>query len=328
MKRSILLILIICAIATSLLAQSTRILRGRVLNLQGAPFPEVRLSLAGYGTPRIQDNGEFQIELPASLTAVDITLEDSSRAVLAPYEGRLILPADPQAVVTVIVDQNERTAIAALMAERMLQLERVLAQNTGQRDSTLNELSGAVREILQLLKVDEAQLRETLELKRRRLDVLPEMMQTIEHYLIEVKDLRDVLIDLLPLAREGKEEAFNSLQLAIEEYNRAFVPLESNRERFQQAISIGWRGTEAELLRRDLDDVMNEALDHIHSTVKAAQPYFIEMQMAFRENPGRYNRKKGETAAGKLYELAQQLSGLIPALERQLRQFSLTVQKY
>lgn len=238
-------------------------LLGRVVDLSGAPVRDVRLRIVGHGEPEIFDSGEFQLQLSGRPPQVQVELMGSALEVIYPLDGVLAVPADTTVRVPIVVGESEREYINGLLADRFVRLEATLEQNGVGYDAALDSLGEGMRRVLELLELRESDLRASIERRRRQADVTPELLSTIDAYVLEIKDLRDAFRLVASLAAENAG-AVDALRLAVQEYNAAFEALNNRRNAFQAEIGALWEGPEAEGLARDLADVYTEAVEEIH----------------------------------------------------------------
>jgi len=250
-------------LASPLAAQGTTRLLGRVVNVAGNPVRDVRLRIVGQGEPEITDSGEFQLEVSSERGEVEVTVIEGGLEVLYPLHGRLAVPADASTRVTVVVGEPERTYINDLLATRFVQLEATLKRNGVSYDASVDSLSAEVRQVIQLLKIREEDLRQSIELQKRQSDIKPELLRTIDAYVLELKDLRDAFELVVPYA-PANVEAVKTLQRAMADYSAAFEALNNNRNAYLSGIRSYWAEAQAEGLRRDLDDVYTDAIEDIH----------------------------------------------------------------
>lgn len=249
--------------ASPLHGQETTRLLGRVVDVAGTPVRDIRLRIVGHGEPEIFDSGEFQLQLSGRPAQVQIEVIDGRLAVLYPTDGMIAVPADPTVRVPIVVGKSERDYINDVLAARFVQLESTLNDNGVGYNASLDSLGDGMRRILELLELQESDLRASIEQRRRQADVKPELFETIDAYILEVKDLRDAFGLVASLAAENAG-AIVTLQTAVQEYNAAFEALNNSRNAFQSSIRSLWSDSEAEGLTRDLADVYTEAVEEIH----------------------------------------------------------------
>ncbi|HEX6558279.1 MAG TPA: hypothetical protein VF021_02435 [Longimicrobiales bacterium] len=257
------LLLFLCT-ASSLHAQTTTRLLGKVVDLAGQPVGNVRLRITGHGEPEVFNSGEFELQLSGRPAQVEVQLIDApGLQVLYPPKGMLAVPADGAVRSAVVVGKTDRAYINDMLAARFVQLGSTLRQNGVRDAAAIDSLSDSVRRIIQLLGLREDSLRNSIELQSQQAAIKPALFKTFDTYLLEAKDLRDAFKLVTSFAARDRS-AVQALQQAVEEYNAAFQALNNNRNAFQSNIRSYWRGAAAEGLTRDLADVYTEAVEEIH----------------------------------------------------------------
>lgn len=252
--------------STSIAAQGTTRLLGRVVDLEGNAVRDIRLRVVGHGEPEVFDSGEFELQLSGRPAQVEVTVIGDELEVLYPLRGQVAVPQDANVRVPVVVGRPERALINDVLAARFVQLESTLQRNGVRYDAAVEGLGEDVRRIVELLELKEADLRSSIELRRKQTDVKPALLRTFDAYLLELKDLKDAFRLVLPYAA-GNRGALEALQRAVLEYNAAFEAVNNNRNAFMTGIRSFWERERAEGLERDLADVYTEILEEIQRPV-------------------------------------------------------------
>jgi hypothetical protein len=255
--------LLVATVAAPLHAQLTTRLRGRIVDVQGAPVRDVRVRIVGHGEPEILDSGEFELQLSGRPTQVEIALIGTALEVLYPINRQVAIPVDPAVRIPIVVGKSDRAYINDMLAARFVQLGATVRQNSVRSDASLDSLSEGIREIIRRLGINETEIRESIEAQKRQADIKPDLLRTWDRYILEAKDLRDAFRLVVDFAARNRG-AVMTLQTAVQEYNAAFDSLNNRRNAFQSNITSYWRGAVAEGLQRDLADVYSEAIETIH----------------------------------------------------------------
>ena len=259
-------LLLLAAGPASLAAQATTRLLGRVVDLDGNAVRDIRLRVVGHGEPEVMDSGEFELQLSGRPAQVDVSVVGGGLEVLYPLRGQVAVPRDASVRVPLVVGRPERALINDVLAARFVQLESTLQRNGVRYDAAVEGLGEDVRRIVELLELKEADLRNSIELRRKQTDVKPALLRTFDTYLLELKDLRDAFRLVLPFAVANRG-ALEALQQAVLEYNAAFEAVNNDRNAFLTGIRSYWAPERAEGLERDLADVYTEVLEEIHKPV-------------------------------------------------------------
>lgn len=255
--------LLLLAAPVPLPAQATTRLLGRVVDLEGNAVRDIRLRVVGHGEPEVFDSGEFELQLSGRPAQVEVAVVGGELEVLYPLRGIVAVPRDAGVRVPVVVGRPERALINDVLAARFVQLESTLQRNGVRYDAAVEGLGEGVRRIVELLELKEADLRSSIEQRRRQTDVKPALLRTFDAYLLELRDLRDAFRLVLPYAVQNRG-ALDALQQAVLEYNAAFEAVNNNRNAFLTGVRSFWAPERAEGLERDLADVYTEVLEEIH----------------------------------------------------------------
>jgi hypothetical protein len=303
------------------------VLRGRVVTLEGRPATDAQLQIVGHAaTLAIRTpSGEFEQALAGSPAQVVVSAVAGSLDVLYPPDGIVPVPRDESVHVTIVVGRPQRSEISDLLAERLLRLETTLRSNGVLFDAASDSLGGDLHRILARLEVKEDDLRQRVAFQREQAATIPEVLATVDAYIREVKDLRNALRDLGPLAA-GDANAAAALDTALVEYNASYAVLNDNRRAYESKILSYWSDEAGERLNKHLADVYFEAIDNIHrALVLPINPSLIALQQ--RKVSSR--QKKDATAAfarfavqidTRIGPLEQRVGELREALQREMEQ--------
>lgn len=302
---------------------SPAVLRGRVVTIDGKPAPEAQLQLVGHAALLAirRPSGEFEQPLAGDPPQVEVAAVAGPLEVLYPPNGLLAVPRDDAVRVTVVVGRPEKMEISDMLAERLLRLETTLRDQGIRWDAGRDSLSDDVRRVLARLDVAEGDFRARVAFKREQAATVPEVLATIDAYIREAKDLRDLLGQFGPAAAKDRN-AVDGLQTALGEYNAAFTTLNDNRNAYESKILSYWTGERGERLLGQLADVYFEAVENIHQAlVLPLNPNVIALQ---RRKPSRRDR---DDATAAFVHAAAQLDPRIAALERRASELREALQR-
>jgi hypothetical protein len=242
----------------------TILLRGRVVAL-GRTLPDtLRIRFTGVGDPRMLRGGEFEIEIPANTSEVEVTTSDPAWSIVYPPSGRLPVPRGDARAVVVVGEPVEQT-IARALAERMRASQQILAAN-GLQAERLSGVEDGIQQILARLDLRVEDLRDEAARKQRQVEVYPEIAATIERYVAEAKDLNTTLSLLSPGAAKESEKIrgnlLDGMAEAVTSYSAAWDSIGSRRARFETEVEQFWE--EGPLLRRDLASFFDTVIEPLH----------------------------------------------------------------
>jgi hypothetical protein len=259
--RTLLLMAVVLLATADAARAQTRTLRGRIVALDRRPLEGVRLRLVGLGDPAVLGSGEFIYEIPAATQAVTVEVQDSTREVVYPVDGRIPVPAGDELITIVIGEPVTRTVTRAL-AERQLLAEQLLAGYGAQQDA-IGGLERGILQVLERLDVRDTELRDEKERLRRQGEVYPTISEVVEKFLLEASDLSGMLALFRQYVESNPRAAFQTLREYVEAYNAAYEKLLLERGALETAVEREWSA--GEVARRDLVDLYDD-LEQIHRT--------------------------------------------------------------
>ena len=259
-KASLLMALAALAVADGAAAQ-TRTLRGRIVALDRKPVENVLLRFVGLGDPAVLRSGEFTYEIPAATLALTVEVQDSTREVVYPIDGRIPVPAGDELVTIVIGEPVTRTVTRAL-AERQLLAEQILA-GYGAQQEAIGGLERGILQVLARLDVRDSDLYDEKERLRRQGEVYPTISEVVEKYLLEANDLSGMLALFRQYVESSPQEGFERLKEYVAAYNAAYEKLLLERGALESAVEREWSA--GAVARRDLVDLYDD-LEAIHRT--------------------------------------------------------------
>lgn len=257
---------------------STVELRGEVVSLvDSAPVTDVDLRLVGYGPLRITQSGAFVVEIPRGTREVQLTLvDDPTRAILYPVDGRLPVPNDEGTVVTIVVDRSMQDILAEELSRRFAQLEQVVQGQGQQYRASLSDVDSLLR---RALDAREDEFEASVAFHKEKLTVVPPLMEAVDHYVLEVEDMKDALRLFAPHASQDLA-AVLSLQAAMKEYNSAYVELNRLRNAAVSRVRSLWSGGEGERMAGLTEDFFHAAQALHEQYVLSLNDPFVTIQLA------------------------------------------------
>ena len=216
------------------LEAQTKVLRGRVVGLDGAPAPEARIRIVGAGEPVLFDSGEFELEIPAGDETVDVVSLVDELEVVYPPDGRVPVPVGDVHVVIIMDEPVVRTVTKAL-AERSRRLQNVLEDNS----QTLGSLESQVQELARLVGIREEDLRSELVLRERQAEHFPRIAATVRDFMLQARDLQSALA-IVGASTDNAQILRITIEEALVPYNDAFTELNNGSDGFIEVIEEYW----------------------------------------------------------------------------------------
>jgi hypothetical protein len=300
-------------------AQETTILRGEVLTRDGRPTEGVRLFLTGHPPEVvIRDGGIFSHPLTGSPTEVSARVAGSGDVgIIYPPGGRLAVPGDPSAVVTIIVGTSLGEGVLdAIEAQQELIRETLESRNVAPEaiESALEaDIEGLLQELTRMNRdlVSEAR-NEAEQAEARR-----EISATLTTYRRRLWDLLEVFQLLGPDTAIGPAEQF-SLRDAMTAYNQAFEALDTRRSSMVDDVRRYWPEDEFDALGASLESTLTLVLETFHGGVLDLNAALVVIQREINDgSPSDDDVRAAEEAVGRV---TSDLKERFPTLELALSQ--------
>lgn len=292
-------------------AQSTTVLRGRLVHVDGLPTGDVTVTLVGLGATATRGNGHFEAALPRGVAEVTLEVTGQAWVVLYPRGGRVPVPSDAATLVEIVVGQSVEAAALRLFAERHERLAAGLTAVGAGQEEIRGILTAFMHEVSERLDVDAAALAREVELQQKRVEHFPALSATVRRYLTEARDLTNTF-QLYGRDGFGDRAAYDGLHAAVQRYNEAFQTLTNERLAFEQQVAVFW---ESEELRSDLRALYDFALGDVHAMrVLPLNESLAAMRAA--QGSRRRDRRAAETAGSRIDAAVRDLNLALPELER------------
>ena len=257
-------------------AQVPVTLHGRVVDRDGAAI-SAAIELVGYGTPLVDPRtGAFEYTLSCSSRKdCDVTamvINDPELTVVSPFHGRVLLPANEEERVDIVVGTKE-----SVDARDTLATVQVYIEELGDRlESGTVAAAAEARELFERsvasLGVGAAEYADSVESHRDRSAIASELLAAASMYVVRVKDLRDRLKLLAELAGRGDDpnttssrNAMVSLANTGTQYNVAFGTIKTQQDAVIPRIRAYW-GDRRETVVQMVRSFFEQALTVIHET--------------------------------------------------------------
>lgn len=295
--------------------QTTWPLQGKVVTLDEKPVAHLRIRIEGITEFETKDNGEFTSEIAKGIKRIHLSILDTALVVLAPFNGIHEIPQDSNARLTIVVGKPEREAIKDLIAERIVQLERIIKRSGDSQISIADSLGQDIKKILGLLQLKEEDLRRQIEIERNRTLISAQIMPTVERYIFKLKDLAEAFIKFSSLVENGNRVAANSLNPPVKEYTEAFLELSNHREVFRQAIQNELPEDKTKDIVIRYDAFCLQACDEVHIDVRDnVNENLVLIAEAFGRK--QIDRNKLKTAADNLKAIGGKINRNLVSLEK------------
>jgi len=307
----IILILILPAIISAQTIQ----LRGKVIDVNKQPVKNLSIRFTSFGEAVTTGSGEFIITIPQNVNSVDIVIVNDTVQILYPVDVKILVPADPNFVTTVIVSGSENTGETGV-DESILKFNELesLLKEVG---TTNTELKAFLEKFIELeskrLEISETKLREEFERKDRRDVIFAEFSPVLKEYILRIKNLKTNFEMSFELAFVS-DPSVEYLNNAIRAYNPVFDTIYNNNDKWKNDIATSWNSVLAESfassVRYMIDEVHIPYVLQLNECIKTINE--IRLKIVSDEEKSEELKKEVRT---KVSTIMKSLEIKIPILE-------------
>lgn len=257
-----------CAVTLALLptegsALQATVFKGRLVVSPGAPpVTQMRIRLGTHGVVAPKADGSFVGVIPASATAILLTVETGSDKYQA-WHPRLAVavPKDTNLVTEVLVGPTVEASLQRLFAADAAQRTNAL-RALGVNDSLIVSLLQELRvEFAEQTKMRAQDLELAAATGAKRAEFFPVMSAAIERYVTKLHNLQ-LAFHYIAEQAFTNDSAFAHLRQAIVDYNPPFELIKAQRDSFVTYVKDYW-GSEA--LAGEMQSTLDFALADIHT---------------------------------------------------------------
>lgn len=258
---------LLLAIPVLLSAQSIQ-LRGKVINDDQKPVSNLQIRFTSYGEAVTTGSGEFLITIPQNVNILDVVIKDVSWQILYPVDAKIIVPADHNIPVTIIVSEVNNSGVKSMDESiiRYAELESLL-KNVG---ATNTELKSFLEKFIELeakkLEISETKLRQEFERKEKRDTIFTEISPILNEYILRINNLK-TNYEMYYEQAFVSNQAVEHLNYTIRAYNPVFDTIYYNQNKWQNDINSAWDA----VLSENFATSVNYMIDEIHT------PYILKL---------------------------------------------------
>ena len=258
---------LLLAIPVLLSAQSIQ-LRGKVINDDQKPVSNLQIRFTSYGEAVTTGSGEFLITIPQNVNILDVVIKDVSWQILYPVDAKIIVPADHNIPVTIIVSEVNNSGVKSMDESiiRYAELESLL-KNVG---ATNTELKSFLEKFIELeakkLEISETKLRQEFERKEKRDTIFTEISPILNEYILRINNLK-TNYEMYYEQAFVSNQAVEHLNNTIRAYNPVFDTIYYNQNKWQNDINSAWDA----VLSENFATLVNYMIDEIHT------PYILKL---------------------------------------------------
>jgi len=252
----------------AIISAQTIQLRGKVIDVNKQPVKNLSIRFTSFGEAVTTGSGEFVITIPQNVNSVDIVIVNDTIQILYPVDVKILVPADPNFVTTVIVSGSENTGETGV-DETILKFNELesLLKEVG---TTNTELKVFLEKFIELeskrLEISETKLREEFIRKDRRDEIFAEFSPALKEYLLRLKNLKTNFEMSYELAFFS-DSSVEYLNRAIRTYNPSFDMIYNNQNKWGNEIKSAWD----DVLSENFTIQVNYMIDEVHT------PYVLQL---------------------------------------------------
>lgn len=316
------LILLIPAIITAQTVQ----LRGKVIDVNKKPVKNLSIRFTSFGEAVTTGSGEFVITIPENVNSVDIVITDDTVQILYPVDVKILVPADPNFVTTIIVSGSENAG-EKRVDETIIKFGELesLLKEVG---TTNTELKKFLEKFIELeskrLEISEAKLRDEFLRKDRRDEIFAEFSPALKEYILRLKNLKTNFEMSFELAFVS-DSSVEHLNRAIRAYNPSFDLIYNNQNKWLNEIKSAWN----EVLSENFVTQVNYMIDEVHTPYVLQLNECLKILNEIRLKLIRDDEKKEELKREvriKVSEIMNNLVIKIPILEKRFNELMTRLQ--
>jgi hypothetical protein len=224
--------------------------------------------------------GIISLSIPNQLTFANIgSIDPKLYTIDYPMEGRANLPKDNSVFVDIYVSTPKPDPVRLAVRE-------ITRANASADALLLKKLQEETRRgydsiVLLLSRKDKP---DDKLLAKRRMEFLPLITSTLNHYLNEARDANDAFSALK--RAPDNPASLKQFSDAIMSYNEIFELLNANKSTYEQAIKTYWKSNELSL---KFSNLIEYSIEEIH------KPYLLEIHYTFFDRIYEYNKEQNKT---------------------------------
>lgn len=218
-----------------------------------------------------------------------IDISDPNYTLIGPQT--IAFPDDSKFITRILIHKKSNKEQGAAAFTKQLKKLNISIEQANAKDlSTTSDIKRAVDSIMKLLmqkyKVSEKELRDATEILVGRDKYFNLISYSLEGYLNEAKDIRDIFKNMLVFSLENPR-SFRLLDSTIKVYNSFYNNLNNYNNEYEKAVKTYWQSEELAL---GFHNVFDYAINNIHRS------NILLLNTQFTEKANRYihenNKKK------------------------------------
>lgn len=241
-----------------------------------------------------------------------ISLRDSNYVVISPKS--IGFPEDPRFITTIVLHKKTETEKAYKTLVKMLDKKNIyigdaISKNTKASQKMQEAIDSVLKVVTQKYKISNNDLRRASEILAGRDKYFNLISASLEGYLNEAKDIRDIFKNMLSFSLENPKSFF-LFDSAIKVYNNSYNDLNTYNNEYEKAVETYWESAE---LASGFHNVFDYAINDIHRTnILALNTLFIQKANMYIHEKNKKKRKELKE------QITLTLNSVLPILDNNL----------
>lgn len=287
-------------------SQNVRRFKGRVVLFDGSKaLNNISVRLVDQGRGTTGTDGQFIIPINNNVSTITLELVDSDQSILYPPGGSVAVPRDSSIAIVFIVGDSPKDILTRAVARSNNEIKNGLLQLGVKQDGIEQSLVAFRDEIQKMTNIKLEDLKDQIDLDRRRKEFYPQLAAAINNYTNEAKDLKDAFKFTARHAFDDPQ-AMQVLIDAVNSYNEAFEDINRKHSGYEKMVADLW---ESEAKATEVREWFNYALGELHS----ANIFTLNLKI---RDINEYNR--GEIKGGRKKDFKDTIMREIEASQLQL----------
>jgi hypothetical protein len=220
-----------------------------------------------------------------------ISLRDSNYAVISPKT--IGFPEDPKFITTIVLHKKSETekaynTLVKMLDKKNINISDAISKNTKASVKMQGEIDSVLKVVSQKFKITNDDLRKASEILAGRDKYFNLISASLEGYLNEAKDIRDIFKNMLAFSLDNPKSFF-LFDSAIKVYNNSYNDLNTYNNEYEKAVATYWGSPE---LASGFHNVFDYAINDIHRTnILALNTLFIQRANMYMHEKNKKKRK-------------------------------------
>jgi hypothetical protein len=207
------------------------------------------------------------------------------------------------------VTEKAYKTLVQMLNKKNIYIGDAISKNTKANESMKQAIDSVLKVVTQKYKISNSDLRKASEILAGREKYFNLISASLEGYLNEAKDIRDIFKNMLAFSLENPK-SFLLFDSAIRVYNSSYNELNTNNNEYEKAVETYWESPE---LASGFHNVFDYAINDIHRT------NILNLNTLFIQKANSYIHEKNKRTRKELKEqITNTLNSITPILDNNL----------